>query len=270
MHLIDHARNEHSQNGEDGIIQRVFEVIGTRSRECCEFGAWDGVRFSNTRSLLLSGWMGCLIECDPARFRALSTTYAWSPAVKCVCSKVESSSGLSIILREAGLGVDLDLLSIDIDGPDYTIFEALQERPRVVVVEVNAGLSPEADLLPGHVAAHNIGQPLCCFQKAAHRLGYRLVCYTGNAFFIREDCGHDVELPTLTPVEAYRQFLSRLPLSGRRWLHLVNLGLVAPRYRFDNPYLSPQSLALGGSQCCRARLEAAYYRGRSCLRRLLR
>jgi hypothetical protein len=41
------ARDIASQCGEDGIIQKIFEIIGCENRWCVEFGAWDGMKYSN-------------------------------------------------------------------------------------------------------------------------------------------------------------------------------------------------------------------------------
>ena len=35
-------RNVTSQAGEDGLIQRIFSMIGAANKWCVEFGAWDG------------------------------------------------------------------------------------------------------------------------------------------------------------------------------------------------------------------------------------
>ncbi len=37
-----------SQRGEDGIIEKIFEIAGAANRYCVEFGAWDGKLYSNT------------------------------------------------------------------------------------------------------------------------------------------------------------------------------------------------------------------------------
>ncbi len=150
-------------------------------------------------------------------------------------------SRLESILADAG-APELDLLVIDIDGPDYEIFESLQIRPRVICVEVVPEHDPESRTpVPREVAAKTIGQPLGLFYDTAIERGYRLVSYYVNAFFVREDTADS--LPSLTPVEAYEEFLAALPETGRRWLNYCNSGRVH-RYPFNNPRLTHEALGL--------------------------
>src|SRR6266576_6048041 len=79
--LNDRRRNVYSQNGEDGVLEAIFEKIGVhhnpnhRERWCCEFGAHDGLTFSNTAHLSLHwGWSAVLIESDPVLFEKLSAS----------------------------------------------------------------------------------------------------------------------------------------------------------------------------------------------------
>ena len=62
--LKQYAENKHSQFGEDGIIQKVFEVLPDQKEKwCVEFGAWDGKFLSNTHELIANhNWKGVLIE----------------------------------------------------------------------------------------------------------------------------------------------------------------------------------------------------------------
>jgi hypothetical protein len=244
--LLEHARNVNSQNGEDGIIARIFEVIGTESRQCCEFGAWDGIHFSNTRALLDDGWGGVQIEADPERFKQLEELYRGRDDVFTVNALVGTGGGgLRALLEQHGAPLDLDLLSVDIDGYDYDVLESLGLAPRVVCVEVNAGHDPEnRAAVPSQIAANNVGQPLGRFVELAGRLGYRLVGYSGNAFFLRDDVGHEDELPTVAPAEAYDEFIRRLGSEQRAWLYRVNLGLAPPHHRFGNKRLSRRALGL--------------------------
>src|SRR5579863_8320566 len=129
MGLLDFKNDQFSQNGEDGVFERVFDLIGTETRTCCEFGAWDGVHLSNTRKLLIAGWSGLLIEADPERFRRLRDNYSGNERVKCVCQLIRGADELDRALSQSGFLAPLDLLVIDIDGLDYYIFEQLKIRP---------------------------------------------------------------------------------------------------------------------------------------------
>jgi hypothetical protein len=252
--LLDAAHDVHSQNGEDGVIARIFDVIGTESRQCCEFGAWDGVHFSNTRALLAAGWSGVQIEADSERFAKLSELYADRDDVVTLNAMVEAGQGgLRALLESHGCPTEFDLVSIDIDGLDYDVLETLGVRPRVLCVEVNGGHEPTSRAaVPHALAASNVGQPLGRFVELAKELGYRLVAYTGNAFFIRADLGHEDELPTLGPADAYAEFVEHLRDDEREWLYRVNLGLAPPHHRFGNGRLGRRQLGLGRAQAAKA------------------
>lgn len=74
--------------------------------------------------------------------------------------------------------------------------------------------------------------------------GYSLVCYSGNAFFIRNDCIQGKGLKEITPVAAYLEFVENLNETERLWLYWVNLALVPPYYKYKNKYLSRCNLKL--------------------------
>jgi hypothetical protein len=271
--LLVHARNVFSQNGEDGIIAAIFSAIGHTNRICCEFGAWDGVHFANTRYLLLNRWRGVLIESEPNRFASLQETYRTNQQVACVQAFVDDGrNNVGSILRSVGIREELDFLSIDIDGEDYYAFSSLDVRPRLICIEVNAGHRPtDGALLPRSTAARNVGQPLQCFVDAGMHLGYRLVCYTGNAFFLRNDADCLTAMPTLSAGAAYQQFLWHLDIRARRWLYMVNKGWVDPWFEYQNPYLTASHLELSVAEVLRIHVagfnERVKQEARSWLRR---
>jgi hypothetical protein len=243
--LLVKKQSEYSQNGEDGIIEELFSRIGVTSKACCEFGAWDGVHFSNCRKLVLEGWRAVMIEGDSTKFVRLRSTYKDTPGVSCMNRFVDTDTNrLDILLRECDVP-NLDFLSIDIDGLDFEIFESLAARPRVICVEVNAGHDPTRKTqIPRAIAQGNVGQSLLWFVEVADQKGYGLVCYTGNAFFVQRHLIEQFGLPLLSSQEAYELFLKHLTAPEREWLYLVNLGVVVPHYNFSNPYLSRSGLGM--------------------------
>ncbi len=44
--LLDYGKNVYSQTGEDGVIEKILDILPDRDSWCVEFGAWDGVHLS--------------------------------------------------------------------------------------------------------------------------------------------------------------------------------------------------------------------------------
>lgn len=189
--LADHGSNVYSQSGEDGIVSRIFEIIGFRSRLCIEFGAWDGFHLSNTASLWTNGWRGVLIEADGERFSQLLRNVA-AYDVKAIHGFVrcEGDDTLERILLREGVSDIPDLLAIDIDGDDYYVFESLENlRPRVIICEYNPTIPPHVELVadPGNY----FGCSALALVKLAERKGYRLVaCTESNLILVVEEEFH--------------------------------------------------------------------------------
>src|SRR3989344_894048 len=130
-----------SQHGEDVIIEAIFETITPTNRWCVEFGAVDGQSGSNSWNLINNhDWSAVLVESHPGYYARLKARYAANPKVRTRNLKVsfEGRQILDKILAEAGAPKEIDLLSIDIDGADYHIWQSLKKfQPRVVIIECN-------------------------------------------------------------------------------------------------------------------------------------
>jgi hypothetical protein len=244
--LLDYARDDYSQNGEDGIIERIFSVVSDRPGLCCEFGAWDGIVLSNTRALVERGWRGVMIEADPSKFAELERNYADNPRVVCLQTMVDDGHNrLDGILERADISDRVDFLSIDIDGLDYYVLGSLDIRPVCICVEAGGIHPPDQEgIVARDIASQNVGQPLAAFVRLAEGLGYRLVAHTGNAFFLHEDAGAEEVFPTVEPARAYEEFLARLSREQHEFLYRANLGFEQPGYRFRNPYLGRSALGV--------------------------
>ncbi|MGZ4704841.1 MAG: hypothetical protein ACXWCM_08235, partial [Acidimicrobiales bacterium] len=129
-----------SQNGEDGVLAEIFERIGEGDRFFVEFGAEEGLE-GNSRFLReVLGWRGVYIEADPELHQRLAARI--DPDTCTVVRSLVTPDNIESLLEQAGVPDAFDLLSIDIDGQDYYVWEALtRHRPRVVVIEYNSGLT---------------------------------------------------------------------------------------------------------------------------------
>jgi len=128
----------YSQNDEDGIIQEIFNRIGTGPRTFVEFGVENGLE-NNTLKLLLEGWNGLWIEGSAQCVAQINTKF------RDVISDGRLRVKAAFIDRDNINGLigayftgEIDLLSIDIDGNDIYILEAINVvQPRVIIVEYN-------------------------------------------------------------------------------------------------------------------------------------
>ena len=202
-------------------------------------------------------WLCVFIENNKQEFKKLKENYKHNPNVMCSNQVVDMKrSTISMILNEYDVS-DLDLLSIDIDGLDYEIFSTLGIHPRVICIEINAGHSPSSCNMVGrNVAANNIGQPFKLFSKMAKEKGYSLICYTGNAFYVKIEELAKSKYVELTEEEAYIEFLNNLEQDGKDWLYLVNRALVPPYHKFHNLFLNKKDLNINFIKSIRVLLKA--------------
>jgi hypothetical protein len=190
--LLKYRKNVTSQLGEDGIIEQIFKLIPSSNEFCVEFGAGNGFTLSNTFNLIKNfDWTGVLIEANKTRHEELVERYSDNENVYCIKEKVsfEGENTLDNILSDCMAPTDFELLSIDVDGNDYHIWNSLLEfKPKVVVIEFNP-------TIPNHVSfvqERNInvfqGSSLRAITELAKLKGYELICATEwNAFYVLKE-----------------------------------------------------------------------------------
>lgn len=169
-----------AQDGEDRIIGTILKHIGPVSRVAVEFGAGDGVTHSNTARLRQAGWRVVAFDREPGS--AL------------VANETITRENINEVFRHYGVPEDVDLVSIDIDGNDLHVWEALTYRPRIVVIEYNGKFQPTESVTVPYDAARvwdktdYYGASVAALYRLARRKGYRLADYTiSNLIFVRKD-----------------------------------------------------------------------------------
>ncbi|MDP3997094.1 MAG: FkbM family methyltransferase [bacterium] len=189
--------NYTSQRGEDRILQKLFETIGIKNKWCAEFGAADGKHRSNTWYWInKQGWFGVQIEA--ARdvnlglripwhdsFEALRRRYKNNKKIVCFNKWVgtKGENALDQIFRETGIPKDFDLLSMDVDGAEYDIWQAMVEyKPRVMVIEYDKTIPVEIDFHSDR------GSSLRALARLGREKGYELAAANDlNGVFVRKE-----------------------------------------------------------------------------------
>jgi hypothetical protein len=203
--LLAYGRQVYSQNDEDGIIEEIWRRVGGgKPGNFIEFGVGDGVE-NNTMHLLAQGWQGAWFGGEAIRFQwqgsRLHFRQCWITSDNIVSLVQEGLSALT--------ASQLDLLSLDLDGNDWHLWQALLGagiRPAVIVAEYNPLLAPPLQWAMPYTVDHRWGEndwygaSLGALHALIQPQGYRLVAcnLTGvNAFFVRQDLadGRFPELP---------------------------------------------------------------------------
>ncbi len=181
-----------SQTGEDGLIEKIFEIAGATNKYCIEFGAWDSKHNSNTWNLLKNqGWSGLLIEANEARFAELQAEYADHDGLTALNGLVETTGeqSLDAILARVDAPDEPDLISIDVDGMDWHFWKSLERfAPRLVVIEFNPSMSSDVFFVQDDDPSVFHGCSLLALIELGKSKGYELVATTEfNGLFVKQE-----------------------------------------------------------------------------------
>ena len=205
----------YSQWGEDGIIDHLVTRVPVTSRSFVEFGVEDYTEANTLFLLKHRNWRGLVIDGSQDHIATIkrSAEY-WRYDLRADASFITRDNINDIITRN-GLNGDLGLLSVDIDGNDYWVWEAITcVNPCIVVAEYNSLFGPTAKIsIPYRegfvrtlVDPTNMyyGASISALGHLAQIRGFSLVAGNSagnNVFFVRNDLLGS--LKTLSPQEAY-------------------------------------------------------------------
>ncbi len=190
--LLSFGRDVTSEHGEDGVIEKILEIIGEESRWCVDLGALNGVHGSNVWHLVKEkGWSGVLIEADRTQFERLQRAYAGVDRAHCVNAFVSfhGEDSLDRIFARTPLPHTFDLFSLDIDGNEYHLWESMTEyRPRVMLVEFNPSIPNDITFIQPRDMRVFQGSSLRALVELGRKKGYELVAANEvNAFFVLKE-----------------------------------------------------------------------------------
>ena len=205
-----------SQWGEDGIIQRLTEVIDIKNKTFIEFGVEDFFE-SNCRYLMTKdNWSGFVMDGSRRNVSRLkNSNFYWKHQLEAKAAFI-TRENINELLETSGFDHDLGILSIDLDGIDYYILDAITDfKPRILICEFNPvfggtrkiSVPYKADFSRTKAHYSNLywGASLAAVVDLANRKGYALVGTNSagqNAFFVRQDLLNE-SVAEMTASQAY-------------------------------------------------------------------
>jgi hypothetical protein len=194
--ILNNKKSIYSQTIEDGVIEEIFKNIGTTNKYFVEFGAWDGMYLSNTANLRINkGWKGLLLEGDIEK--SIDFNYITHAFI--------TAENVNDIFKKNNVPKIFDLLSIDIDGNDYWIWKAIDEKSfnaRVVIIEYNCNFpdqykslaikySPNLNSI--NPSENYYSATIPALKKLGESKGYSLIFRVNlhNLFFVKTELLHN-------------------------------------------------------------------------------
>ena len=200
-----------SQFEEDGIILYVLAAIGMKTRSVVEMCCGDGAECMATNLILHHGYKGYLFEGSDRNFPKAQAFFRSKK--DCLLNQPQltkawiTRDNVNDLLRNAGASGEIDVFSLDMDGNDYWIWDAITEiSPRLCVFEIHnlipgdlsltVPYSDSFDYLSGEGDRQWFRSvSLEAMRKLSASKGYRLIGahkHGFNVFFLRNDIAPDI------------------------------------------------------------------------------
>jgi len=199
--LSDYEWGVFSQWGEDGIIQFLVREVEIENKTFIEFGVEDFLESNGRYLLMASDWQGFVIDGSKENISRLQNSYFyWRHDLQSVAAFVDKEN-INELLKKSEFDRDLGILSVDIDGNDYHILDAINVfEPRIIVSEFNPYFGTERAIsvpydpkfyrTEKHYSNLYFGASIKAIEHVLNGKGYTLVgtgMTGGNAYFVRND-----------------------------------------------------------------------------------
>jgi len=231
-----------SQFGDDGIIQYLVNKLDIHNKTFVEFGV-ENYTESNTRFLLITNnWSGMVIDADKKNIDYIKNDpVSWMHDLHSVCAFVTKENINQLIKNFLGKGYheEIGILSIDIDGNDYWIWnEITVVKPIIIIVEYNAAFGKDNSwTIPykpdfsryNYSTLQYWGASLKAFYQLGAKKGYSFIgCNSAgnNAYFIRNDKLKDINAVSVNEGFVLSKFREDLDANGEHYSIFKRMDLI--------------------------------------------
>jgi mRNA-degrading endonuclease RelE of RelBE toxin-antitoxin system len=196
-----------SQFEEDGKLLFIFSILGMTNKTFIEIGSDDGVNSNSANLYFNFGWNGLFIDGNSKSIKRGQKFFSkyphpWFDKPQFICSMVKREN-INDLIRSANIEGEIGLLSIDIDGNDYWVWDAIDVvQPQVVIIETHNEFGMNNIVVPydpnyyfpGKHPVYHGASPVA-MNKLAKKKGYRLVGaneYGFNFIFVKNGLADDL------------------------------------------------------------------------------
>ena len=245
----------YSQWGEDGIIQYLINNIEIPNKIFIEFGV-ENYTESNTRFLLQNNnWSGLVIDGSQSNIEYIKKDpIYWKYNLKAEAAFIDKDN-INALIKKNGIQGDIGILSVDIDGNDYWVWESIDSiSPRIVICEYNSHFGNTHKIstpydksffrTKEHFSNIYYGASISAFEFLGKKKGYSLVGSNSagnNVFFVRDDLITGIK--TYSAKEAYQRanFREARDINGNLTYnsHVDNLAIISEEYVVDVETMKP-------------------------------
>jgi hypothetical protein len=234
----DAGFRKYSQFEEDGILLLIFALLPPLNRKCVEICAGNGRECMTANLIINHGWWGHLFDGNEHSVQAGRQFFSASPDTFFAPPQFThawiTAENVNDQIAKSGVTGPIDLLSLDMDGVDYWIWNAISiVQPQVVVCETNNLIPPDKALTVPYDPSFTYesedfrGASLAAMCSLSREKGYRLIGthrFGFNAFFMKQGVGEEF-FPELDPAACLNDPVTT-QLRAERWPQVKKMGWV--------------------------------------------
>lgn len=220
--IVKETLNIFTTHNEDGLLLEILSAINVSNRFFIDIGSNDCINSNCANLAFHHNWQGLFIDGDKEvlkRGEYIYKRYFKNNVVKfSFLNELIAEDSIDSFLNDTVGSKDIGLLSIDLDGNDYYIWNAIKTvKPLVVIIEVQIEKGIEEFIPPyqknflEYTGSLSNGASVMSMLQLGNAKGYELVAYNKgffNLIFVRKDVV-TANMKVLNPDEA-RQLISKL------------------------------------------------------------